>query len=141
MYIKKITLLLITLTLSGCISIPQVLQGEFSTISPDTAKKKHIMDQMIRWSGYIVQTVNKKDKTCFEIVETETYKDLRPKKIIPKNGSRFLACKDGFLEPAAFDKRLVTITGSLVAYTEQNIGDFSYEYPIVKTDKIPARPI
>lgn len=128
--------LLSILALSGCVTIPEVLQGEFSTISPDQSKKQHIMNEKVRWSGYIIQTVNKKDKTCFEIVETETYKDLRPKKIVPKNGGRFLACKEGFLEPTAFNKRMVTITGSLVAYTEQDIGDFNYEYPIVKTDKI-----
>ena len=133
---KTHILIIISITLSGCVSIPQVLQGEFSTLTPNESKKAHILKQKIRWSGYIVQTINKKDKTCFELVETETYKDLRPKKIIPKNGGRFIACKNGFLEPTAFDKRLVTITGTLVAYTEKAIGEFSYEYPVVKTDKI-----
>jgi outer membrane lipoprotein len=137
MHILKVHLLIIiSITLTGCVSIPQVLQGEFSNLTPVESKKNHILKQKVRWSGYLVQTINKKDKTCFEIVETETYKDLSPKKIIPTNGGRFIACKDGFLEPTAFNKRLVTITGTLVAYTEQNIGEFNYEYPVVKTDKI-----
>ena len=136
MRILKPTILAFTAFLSGCATIPQVLQGEFSTLSPAESKQSHTMNQNIRWSGYIVQTINNKDKTCFEVVETETNKDLSPKRIIPKNGGRFLACKEGFLEPTAFDKRLVTITGKLVAYTEQNIGDFNYEYPVVKTEKV-----
>lgn len=136
MRILKPIILTFAVLISGCASIPQVLQGEFSTLAPSEAKKDHIMNQNIRWSGYIVQTINNEDKTCFEIVETETYKDLSPKRIIPKNGGRFLACKEGFLEPTAFNKRMVTITGNLVAYTEQNIGDFNYEYPVVKTDKV-----
>jgi len=125
-----------TLLLSGCNTIPKVIQGEFSTITPAQSKTNHSMNENIRWSGYIVQTINNKDKTCFEIVETETYNNLSPKRIIPKNGGRFMACKDGFLEPTAFDKRLVTITGNIVAYTEQNIGDYQYEYPVIQTDKI-----
>lgn len=127
---------LTTLVLSGCSVVPKVLQGEFSPMSPAQAKKQHIMNEPVRWSGRIIQTINRKDKTCFEIVESETYRDLSPKRVIPANGGRFLACKEGFLEPTAFDKRNVTITGTLVAYTEQDIGEFKYEYPVVKTDKV-----
>ncbi len=134
-FIKQV-LPLAVLTISGCTTVPKVLQGEFSPINPAQAKKQHIMNEPIRWSGYIIQTLNRKDKTCFEIVESETYKDLSPKKIIPVNGGRFLACKEGFLEPTAFDKRNVTITGTLVAYTEQDIGEFKYEYPVVKAEKV-----
>lgn len=132
----KTTLAILIIALSGCAIVPKVLEGDFSEISPSDSKKDHVMNLNVRWSGYIVQTINNEDKTCFEIVETETYKDLSPKRIIPKNGGRFLACKDGFLEPTAFDKRMVTITGKLVAYTQQNIGDFNYEYPVVKTNKV-----
>jgi outer membrane lipoprotein len=137
MHIFKVHLLIITsIILTGCASIPEVIQGEFSTLTPVSSKVSYTLNQNVRWSGYIVQTINKKDKTCFEVVETETYKDLRPKRVIPKNGGRFIACKDGFLESTAFDKRLVTITGSLVAYTEKNIGEYNYEYPVIKTDRI-----
>jgi len=136
MNIFKLITPLTVLAISGCMTVPKALQGEFSTISPAQAKKQHIMNEAVRWSGYIIQTINRKDKTCFEIVESETYKDLRPKNVIPVNGGRFLACKEGFLEPTAFDKRNVTITGTLVAYTEQDIGEFKYEYPVVKTDKV-----
>lgn len=134
---KAISIFLIAIiALTGCNTIPKVIQGEFSTVTPLQSKTNHVMDEAIRWSGYIVQTINNEDKTCFEIVETETYQDLRPKRVIPKQGSRFLACKDGFLEPHAFNKRLVTITGTLVAFTEQKIGEYNYEYPVVKADLI-----
>lgn len=135
----KINLLLITtavITLSSCNSIPKSLQGEFANLTPGQSKADHIMDQAVRWSGLIIKTNNYKDKTCFEVVETETTKTTRPKKTIAKDSSRFLACKDGFMEPHAFDKRLVTITGKIVAYTENNVGEFNYEYPVVETDVI-----
>ena len=122
--------------MTGCVSTPEVLRGEFSSITPNQAKTNHEMNHAIRWSGYVVHTINNEDKTCFEIIETETYENLRPKKIIPKDTSRFLACKDGFLEPQAFNKRYVTITGNLVAYTKQKIDEYLYEYLVVQTDKI-----
>ena len=134
MKITSLILSLVIISLSGCMNTPKVLQGEYSDITPAQSKKDHVMNQQVRWSGLIVHTINNKDKTCFEIVQTETSKSARPKKVIAKDGSRFLACKDGFLEPHAFDKRLVTITGNLVAYTEKNIGEYNYEYPVVKTD-------
>jgi len=136
MYLKKLLLVAFITTLTACVTIPNVLQGDFSNVTPAQTKQKHPMNIPVRWSGYIVNTVNKKDKTCFEVVQTQTYKNLRPKDEIPKNSSRFLACKNGFLEAHAFNKRMVTITGNLVAYTEQKIGEYNYEYPVIKTDLI-----
>jgi outer membrane lipoprotein len=127
---------LVILFLMGCSSTPKILQGDFSTLTPSQVKSSHLMNKQVRWSGYITQTIHKKDKTCFEIIETESYDSTRPKKILAKEGSRFLACKEGFLEPQAFNKRGVTITGTLVAYTHQKIGEYDYEYPVIKTDII-----
>ena len=135
---KSMKLISVTfiILLSSCAYTPKVLQGDFSTITPAQSKLNHDTNVDVRWSGYIAQTVNKKDKTCFEIIPSETNQNLRPTRIIPKNSSRFLACKDGFLEPHAFNERMVTVTGALVAYTKQNVGEYEYEYPVVKTDLI-----
>ncbi len=136
---KNTSLLAIVLLsiLSACSTTPKVLKGDFTNLTPTKATARHIMDKSVRWSGLIVKTHNQKTRTCFEIIEMETKgSSLRPKRIIPKNSSRFLACKDGFLEPIAFNNRLVTITGNIVAYSKQHIGDYEMEYPILKTDVI-----
>lgn len=133
---KTLLIFLSAVVLSSCASIPSVLQGEYTDLTPALAKADHVINKKVRWSGYIAQTINKKDKTCFEVVPAETDKYLRPRKIIPKDSSRFLACKEGFLEPHAFNERMVTITGDLIAYTQQNIGEYEYEYPVVKTDVV-----
>jgi len=133
---KKIMLIGILITLSGCVSIPPVLQGDYSSLTPAGSKQQHPMNVPVRWSGLIINTVHREDKTCFEIVQTQTDDSLRPINIIAKDSSRFFSCKAGFMEPHAFNKRLVTITGNLVAYSKQNIGEYEYEYPVVKTDKI-----
>jgi len=136
MTIKRIFLTVCVFLLTACVSIPPVLQGDYSSLTPAASKQQHPMNVPVRWSGLIINTVNRKDKTCFEIVQTQTDKSLRPIKVIPKDSSRFFACKDGFMEPHAFNKRLVTITGKLVAYSNQKIDEYEYEYPVVKTDKI-----
>lgn len=123
--------------LSGCSTTPKALKGNFAAITPTNAVLNHSMDEVIRWSGLVIKTHNQQSRTCFEIIEMENNKSsLRPKRIIPNNSSRFLACKDGFLEPMAFDKRLVTITGNIVAYSKQNVGEYEMEYPVIKTDVI-----
>lgn len=136
MTIRKTLLVGFIFTMTACVSIPPILQGDYSSLTPAASKQKHPMNIPVRWSGLIINTVNRKDKTCFEIVQTQTNDSLRPVKVIPKDSSRFFACKDGFMEPHAFNKRLVTITGNLVAYSKQNIDEYEYEYPVVKTDKI-----
>jgi len=137
---KNILLSLTTLCfISACSTTPTVLKGEFSNISASAATSSHVMDKTVRWSGLIIKTHNQKTRTCFEIIEMENNKSsLRPKRIIKSNNtsSRFLACKEGFMEPIAFNKRLVTITGDIVAYTKQNIGDYETEYPVVKSEII-----
>lgn len=136
MYLKITFILGFSFIMTGCVSIPPVLQGDYSSLTPAGSKQKHPMNVPVRWSGLIINTENRKDKTCFEIVQTQTNKNLRPIKVIPKDSSRFFACKAGFMEPHAFNKRLVTITGNLVAYSNQKIDEYEYEYPVVKTEKI-----
>ena len=133
---SKITVFLIVILLSSCASIPEVLQGEYSVLTPTQAKESHQVNEKVRWSGIIIQTINRKNKTCFEVVESVTDKTLKPVKILPKNNSRFIACKNGFMEPLAFNKRMVTITGKISGYTKQKVGDFDYEYPVIETDII-----
>lgn len=136
MYLKFIQVVLLTTVISACSSIPKVLQGEYSNLTPFQAKQKHITMEKVRWSGQIIQVINDNDKTCLLIVNSETDKSLRPKRIIPKNGGRFIACKPDFLEPEVFSNKLVTITGTLSQYTTEKVGEYDYEYPVVSAEKI-----
>jgi outer membrane lipoprotein len=134
---KNITiLLLISVAVSSCSSIPKVLQGEYSTLSPYEAKQNHIVMEVVRWSGQIIQVINDQDKTCFVVINSQTDSSLRPLKIVPQKGSRFIACKPDFLEPQAFNNKLVTITGTISKYTIEKVGEYNYEYPVVTADKI-----
>ncbi len=134
---KRITLfLLASVFFVSCSTIPRVLQGDYANLSPHQAKQQHITMEKVRWSGQIVQVINDEDKTCFVVVSSETNSSLRPKRIIPTKGGRFIACKPDFLEPEAFNDKLVTITGTLSKYTSQKVGEFNYEYPVVSAEKV-----
>lgn len=63
MKIKIILTTIISIGLSSCATIPEVLKGDFADLSPAQAKADHRMNTQVRWAGYIVQTLNKKDKT------------------------------------------------------------------------------
>lgn len=95
---KSMKLISVTfiILLSSCAYSPKVLQGDFSTITPAQSKLNHETNVDVRWSGYIAQTVNKKDKTCFEIIPSETNQNLRPTRIIPKTQAAFLLVKMAF---------------------------------------------
>ncbi len=130
---QSIITLLCTALLSGCLNSPQIMQGEYADISPKQSISS-ITNESIRWSGVILQTLNNNEHTCFEIIETKTSKTGRPMKNISKQNERFLACKEGTLDPFDYNKRLVTITGNVVAFTDKNLGQQEYSYPIVDTD-------
>jgi outer membrane lipoprotein len=133
---KLIQLIIISIFVSSCTTIPKVLQGDYSNLTPHQAKQNHIVMETIRWSGQIIQVINDQDKTCFVVINSQTDSSLRPRNIIPQKGSRFIACKAEFLEPEAFNNRLVTITGTLSKYSIEKVGEYNYEYPVVSAEKI-----
>lgn len=118
---KSFLLILLSIIIASCSTIPKVLQGDYSSLTPHQAKQNHIIMEAIRWSGQIIQVINDEDKTCFVIVNSQTDSNLRPKNIIPQKSSRFIACKADFLEPEAFNNRLVTITGTLSKYSIEKV--------------------
>lgn len=134
--IKLVSIFVTTILLVSCVHIPKVLEGQFDEITPTQAAKSQVKTKKVRWSGLVQQVMNDEEKTCLVIINSQTDESLRPIKILPKDGGRFIACKKGFFEPKAFENRLMTITGTITAYTEKNIDELKYIYPVVTTDII-----
>jgi outer membrane lipoprotein len=54
---------------------------------------------------------------------------------------RFIACRAGFLDPEVFARgRELTLTGTVEALEQRNVGEFSYQYPIVRAGFITMWP-
>lgn len=136
------TALVLTLTalLGGCASTPEALQGEFSALDPATATAAD-RGTHVRWGGRLLEVRPERDRTCFEILSLPLDDaTARPDDDVTP-GRRFVACRDGFSDPAAYpEQRLVTVTGTLADFTTRTIGQYDYRYPQVDVRNIHLWP-
>jgi len=58
---------LAVLLLPACITIPQQLKGEYSSLTPEHTTEKDLQTP-VRWGGVILETRPEDDYTCFEIL-------------------------------------------------------------------------
>ncbi len=133
---------LAVLLLAGCSSTPEALKGNYAPLEPGQASVRDLGKE-VRWGGVILEARPDARQTCFEVLSRSLDKSLRPEAEDLTQG-RFIACRDGFLDPEVFAKgREITLTGSLVALDERQVGEFNYRYPVLKTRFItmwPERP-
>ncbi|MEX1080411.1 MAG: Slp family lipoprotein [Halofilum sp. (in: g-proteobacteria)] len=116
---------------TGCAGPPKALEGEFSALRPEVATESDIGTH-VRWGGRLVKVDPERERTCFEILSLPLGNNARPDGDAHP-ARRFLACRDGFADPAAYPReRLVTITGELIGFTTREIGEYEYHYPIVR---------
>jgi outer membrane lipoprotein len=132
--------LLITGTLSACVTMPTPLQGQYSNLLPAQAGDQNANNERVRWGGTIVTVHTESERSCFEIVGTQTGVDGRPERL-DKSEGRFIACRKGFYDPVVFSAgRELTITGSITGFESRKIGDYDYRYPIVAADVVYLWP-
>ncbi len=119
--------------LTGCATVPAPLAGDYPEFQPDQATDRSV-GARLRWGGVIVDTRPGRDETCVEILARELDRDMRPKATDIARG-RFLACRDGFKDPAVFyNGREITVVGQLTDFTQGTIGEFEYRYPRIDAD-------
>ena len=140
------TFLVVTIAaavLSGCVSVPPPLSGEYSATSPQQAREQGGSGQHVRWGGEIIRVDPGADATCFEVLGRELGDDARPYRRDAQQG-RFLACRKGFFDPEVFTRgREITVTGVVDGSESRKVGDYDYLYPRVAADVVflwPQRP-
>lgn len=123
-------LALLILLASGCATVPEPLGGEYPPLTPEQSGDPDV-GQTVRWGGTIVDTRPGTSETCIEILGRPLDAQARPISGDADRG-RFLACRDGFEDPAVFESgREMTVVGTLTGFVEGNIGEFRYVYPRV----------
>lgn len=139
-FLSVVTLVLVV---SGCASIPQPLQGDTTLFAPIMANQAtpDAVGLKVRWGGVIVSTDPKVDRTCMEILARELDRSLRP---IIRNDihfGRFMACGQGFKDPAIYTEgREVSLIGRLDGFANGPIGEFIYRYPTVAIEQLYLWP-
>ena len=135
-----IVLAIATLMLAGCATAPRPLQGEFSAASPADAVAP---GTIVRWGGEVVTVEPKPDVTCLQILSRELSTSGRPRQN-DRSAGRFVACRQGFYDPAVFEPgREVTVTGEVSGTESRRIGEYEYPLPRVDAEVIylwPERP-
>ncbi len=135
------TLLLVTFALLvGCAShLPDAIRkAPPDDIQPNTVR--HAPDSLrgkpVRWGGHILSLRNLKEETQIEIVTRGLDSDGRPLEDDRSQG-RFLAKVNGFVDPTVYEKgREITVSGQVEGVSKQTIGDFQYDYPVVRAEQV-----
>ena len=126
--------------LSGCVTVPEPLRGEFSDLPPN---QPGASAERVRWGGRLIDVLPAADQTCLEVLGMPLDSSARPRDLDADIG-RFRACKAGFLDPAVFiSGREVTVIGAIEAQVERQIGEYNYRMPQVRVETLflwPPRP-
>lgn len=141
--LKIVLIGLLTLVGVGCASVPKPLQGEPSEFLPLMANQvtPQSVGSLVRWGGVIVSTDPKVDATCMEILARELDRNLRPIVRSDIHFGRFMACGQGFRDPAIYTQgREVSLIGRLDGFIEAPIGEFMYRYPTVSVSQLYLWP-
>ena len=129
------------LALGGCASVPSQLAGDqFATVTPQQAGAQGANGQRVRWGGEIIKVEPRADATCFEVLSRELYADARPNRRDHSDG-RFIACSQGFYDPATYPKgRDLTVVGSINGTEQHKVGEYNYTFPRVNADQVYLWP-
>lgn len=132
--------LCIFILLEGCTSLPEayspISDSEFKGPNLNTVRQdpNAWKGTRVRWGGNIVKVENHRDETWIEVVEHPLYDSGRPQSSNASEG-RFIARIAGFLDPAIYAQgRQITVTGAVESSIQRTIGEYPYDFPVVKVD-------
>ncbi|HJR72590.1 MAG TPA: Slp family lipoprotein [Luteimonas sp.] len=128
-------------TAGGCATVPPALQGDAVDISPAQARDAGRPGLPVRWGGRIVSAHAQGDRTCFELIGSQLSVYGRPKHMYDDGSGRFVACGQGFYDPAVYLKnRELTVLGRLDGFVAPLSGSYGYQRPRVAADSIHLWP-
>lgn len=90
----------------------------------------------VHWGGQIVKVKNLPDRTLIEVLALPLEGNGRPL-VEERSQGRFIVDKQGFLEPHEYSaNRLIEVRGHLNGFTDGQVGDAPYRYPVVISERV-----
>ena len=130
--LRTLTALVLGAALAGCASTPDELRGGYTGPAPAAATGDDV-GTAVRWGGRLLEVQPGRDRTCFEILSRELDDIARPDENGTRSGRRFLACRAGFADPAAWPAGSdITVVGEISGFETRPIGEYDYRYPVVQ---------
>lgn len=143
MNVRKLLLAILPLLLVGCASNSAMHATQTEENTPIAIVLADIdahKGKQVRWGGTIASAKNKQGETWLEIVSRDLRASGKPTRS-DKSAGRFIVKVAEFLEPEIYQQgRAVTVTGELVGSESGTIGEQSYVFPVVRSDKVRLWP-
>ena len=131
--------LAVAILLTGCSShIPAgIIQPVHTAPSIRQVQQKtaDYIAEKVRWGGAILHTENKHKASWLSVVAFPLNSNGRPVQSAKSTG-RFIAIVDEFIEPLVYaSDRQITFSGTVLRTESHKVGEFLYDYPVIKVDQ------
>lgn len=127
-----LTTALACLLLSGCVSIPQNIQGNnalltsanYPVITQDVSRYS---GQEVRLGGRVLNVINTQTETSFEVAVLPLDDNARPELHQAYQG-RMIVKANKFIDPLTLKDHLITVLGTVAGTTVGKVGQADYRY-------------
>lgn len=124
-------LFLVSLLLSGCVTVPDSIKGTSATPQQDLVRVLNApqlyIGQESRFGGKVIKVDNLDGKTRLEIAAMPLDDAAAPILGAPSVG-RIYADVKGFIDPVDFSNQMVTVVGPISGVEKGKIGDAQYNF-------------
>lgn len=129
--VRLLTVGALALALTGCISVPDAIQGISPTPQQDLVRVMNAPElyvgQEARFGGKVVEVLNQQGKTRLEIATVPLDSGARPVLGEASRG-RIYADVNGFLDPVDFRGQLITVVGPITGAEQGKVGNTPYKF-------------
>ncbi|UYM55515.1 Slp family lipoprotein [Leclercia adecarboxylata] len=129
--VRLLTVGALDLALTGCISVPDAIQGSSPTPQQDLVRVMNAPElyvgQEARFGGKVVEVLNQQGKTRLEIATVPLDSGARPVLGEASRG-RIYADVNGFLDPVDFRGQLITVVGPITGAEQGKVGNTPYKF-------------
>lgn len=126
---------LVSVMLSGCVTVPDAIKGTSPTPQDDLVRVMNApqlyVGQEARFGGKVIDVHTEQGKTRLEIATVPLDEGARPSLGAPSRG-RIYADVNGFLDPVDFRGQLVTVVGPITGVQDGKIGAATYQYMVMQ---------
>lgn len=139
----KHLLLLLSILLSACSSMPTVLKNAPAmdvSLGEAINNADRYRGTPVRWGGTIIEVANETDATEIQVLYYPLDSSARPR-IDKKTQGRFIVRSPSFLDPAIYKKdSIITVTGTLKGTVERAVGKKMLALPLIEIGNIYLWP-
>lgn len=131
---KKTIFFLTALLLSGCISPPQGLEKDSSTIQRMAQIQPEdyaCRCKNVRLGGKVLSAKALKNQTKLEILSLPVLTFSAKPDIEGQTDGRFIVYLDGFVDPESLNEQYISISGTLSGKEKGKIDLADYVYPVI----------